>query len=216
MAGGRLFSSIFYGLWVLILSACRTALPGFGPPPGIGRPRINPLAFLLSAWLFFGWYPLLERSGPLSFLWFAFLLPLACFDLRYRKVPNRLLLLLLLGRLYLAAEACLGRPPPGAGGSRELLLLLFRLALISAAGLVTRSAVGAGDIKLLLLLALFVSGGELLLGVFLAVAAAWPVALLLLWRSGRNSRPRLPFVPFLLFGSLGARYIYLFWGLHVS
>lgn len=125
------------------------------------------------------------------------LLVLAVYDVKYRLLPDRLILLLAAAALlwHFSSYA----PIPLLDG----LLGAAVLALLSGVvWLVNKDAIGLGDIKLLAALGFYaglhVAVYIVVRGVFAAFFAA--VVLLLLKKAGRKSE--LPFVPFLFLGAV--------------
>ena len=115
-------------------------------------------------------------------------------DLRERRIPNRLVLP--------AAAGCLALSIGNSVRPVELASALPIVAVLGAISLARPQALGMGDVKLALLIAVGLDSAAaraLLLG--LALAAA--VGLALLVREGRAAGQRaLPLAPFLAAGSL--------------
>lgn len=114
----------------------------------------------------------------------AVLLGCAAWDLKSRRIPNALLLagaLLWLGFHILS---------PWAGLLRAFVT--FAICLLCRAAL--KNALGLGDVKLLILLALFLPPAELITSLLLSFLAAAAWALL-------RRKKHLPLAPFLLLGA---------------
>lgn len=122
-------------------------------------------------------------------------LPISVIDLRRRRIPNRLLLLMSVGgvliyfiapRQALAALIC----------ASLCALLLFPISLLRGAGL------GAGDIKLIVALALILGrGAHILAGLILAcVFGLIQIVVQALWR--RKVPRSIAFAPALIAGAL--------------
>lgn len=140
-------------------------------------------------------------EGTVLIVWYVvclvILFLLAVYDLKYRLLPDRWIILL-------AAAALLWQISSYAPVSLlDGLLGAAVLALLSGVvWLINRDAIGLGDMKLFAALGLYVglsvSVHIVIRGVFAAFFAA--VVLLLLKKVGRKSE--LPFVPFLFLGAV--------------
>ena len=114
-------------------------------------------------------------------------------DIRERRIPNVLILIGLLVAVSIAAI--------GGQWSDALLGSGFGMAMLAFPRLISRDAVGLGDIKLVGVMGLSAGMAGTLVVVGIAVGAATPV---FVWgaRSGRRCRV-LPFSPFLATGVAG-------------
>ena len=114
-------------------------------------------------------------------------------DIRERRIPN---VLILVGLVIVAAMVAM------SGQWLDALIgSTLGMTVLTLPRLVSRDAVGLGDIKLAGVLGLGAGMAGTLVVVGLAVAAATPVVL---WErgQGRNAR-HLPFAPFLALGVVG-------------
>ncbi|CEP66035.1 Prepilin type IV endopeptidase, peptidase domain [Moorella glycerini] len=164
------------------------------------------------------WYTGLEllTAGIYLSLWYRFgptlvalkyavlaslLLVIAGIDLRTYMIPDSLvlvglgcgLLFLPLGEVYWP-EALVGA---ALGGG-----ILFLIAAASRGGM------GGGDVKLGLVLGLFLGWQQVLVALFLAILAGALMGVILIALGRKRRRDALPFAPFLTAGTLGA----LWWG----
>ncbi len=138
----------------------------------------------------------------------AVLLAASASDLRRKRIPNRLLLAALAGRVLLSAvELALGYWSSVWEMGRRWLeggILTLGLFILS---LLLHGAFGLGDIKLTGIIALFVGAGEacrcFCRGLFLAA----PLLLLLLAGKKIRKGDGIPFAPFLLAGYLLERFL---------
>lgn len=115
------------------------------------------------------------------FLW-VFAAAAAYMDLRYRRVPNRLILCTAAGGMVLSAAGGRSALLAGFTGMALGFLLLFPAFLLHM--------VGGGDVKSLAVIGLVAGPGLLWSSFIRGAAAAGLVALVILgvrrWRSGRN------------------------------
>jgi leader peptidase (prepilin peptidase)/N-methyltransferase len=120
---------------------------------------------------------------------------LAAIDLRWRVLPNRIVLPAIAVVLALQIVASPGRSP------EWLLAALGAGALLLVPALARPGAIGMGDVKLAALLGAAL-GGRVLTAVTLGLVAVVPFALVVLVRRGAAARDAtLPLGPFLAFGA---------------
>jgi leader peptidase (prepilin peptidase)/N-methyltransferase len=164
------------------------------PPDGVPAPRLSRAAAALGVALAavalarHG----LTREGVLAAGLLPVLAVLAGIDLRCRLLPNRIVLPALAAVLVLQ----IGLAPQRTG--EWLAAAVGAAAFLLAPSLLRPGAVGMGDVKLAALMGAALGAGvagALLIGL-LAMA---PVALLVLWRRGRDAT--LPMGPCLAFGA---------------
>ncbi|MGI9860042.1 prepilin peptidase [Moorella naiadis] len=154
-------------------------------------------AIYLSLWQHFGLSPLTIKYAFLASL----LLVIAGIDLQTCTIPDPLVWLgLAAGLVFLP----LGEVPwsaalLGAGLGGGLLLLIAVLS---------RGGMGGGDVKVALVMGLFLGWPETLLALFLAVLAGAVVGLMLMLLEHRGRRDPLPFTPFLALGTMST----IWWG----
>lgn len=158
--------------------------------------------------------PCLERKGIepaelAELLWALTLLTAAaCTDLRERIVPNRLIILGLMGRCLLwAAELLAGEA--GTGGSEipvpgDLAGAGFTTAVLLTFAAACRGALGFGDVKLLGLLSLLCGLAWTWAGFVCGMAIAAAVSLFVLFVKKAGRKYRIPLVPCFLAGFLAA------------
>ena len=178
--------------------------------------RVYPLVELTTGILFvFSLY----RFGPTlallhSCLFISLLIPIAWIDARWYIIPNAIILVGLITGAAVTLLIALTRHNPGylidhligavAGGAS--------MALIAVVGtfLFRKRAMGGGDIKLMILIGLFLGGWPHLLIVIMASAFTGSIIGLILITLGKKSGggSRIPYGPFLVIGAL----LDLFWG----
>lgn len=136
-------------------------------------------------------------------LLFGVLWPCALLDWREFRIPNRFLLVGLLGRCAtLAASAVM---EPG-----QLGFVLLRCAVAAAAlfivsmlcRLIVPHSIGFGDVKLLMLMGLYLSTEGIWGAIFFTMIAAFAVSLVLIITKKANRKTEIPFAPFLLVGTI--------------
>ena len=178
--------------------------------------KIYPLVELMTGILFL---LSLYRFGPTllllrSCLFISLLIPIAWIDMRWYIIPNVIILVGLITGTAVILLVGLTHYNPGylidrligavAGGAS--------MALIAAVGtfLFRKKAMGGGDIKLMILIGLFLGGWPHLLIVIIASAFTGSIVGLALIALGKKSGggSRIPYGPFLAIGAL----LDLFWG----
>lgn len=132
-------------------------------------------------------------------IWWAVLLALTLTDMAKRIIPNRLLLALIVNRVvwfFVLGEAP-GTVLPDVLKALLVPVTLLILVLLSEK-LMRRELMGGGDIKLLLVLALYMSWIQLLLALLAGCLAG------LIFAAAARKRPgmAMPFGPFLAAGAL--------------
>lgn len=158
-------------------------------------------ALFTAAAVRFGWSPGL----PAWLVLFAALLAISVIDLEHYIVPNRILIPLTAAAVPLLALAVLGDDGDLADLVRGLLGGVAGLIAMLALNLISPRGMGMGDVKLSLVLGLylgFLGWGEVFLGFFAAfvLGALLGVALIALKRRGRKDA--VPFGPFLAAGTV--------------
>jgi leader peptidase (prepilin peptidase)/N-methyltransferase len=133
--------------------------------------------------------------GFTSALLLAVLVALAVIDVERRILPNAIVIpaaaIVLAAQIAFRPDHTLEWIAAAVGASLLLLILL----------LVNRAGMGMGDVKLAFLLGAGL-GAQVLGALLIASVAAWPLALYLLIRRGRDARKTaIPFGPFLALGA---------------
>ena len=178
--------------------------------------RVYPLVELMTGILFlFSLY----RFGPTlallhSCLFIGIVIPIAWIDARWYIIPNAIILVGLITGVALTLLIALIRHNPGylidhligavAGGAS------MGLIAVVGAFLFRKKAMGGGDIKLMILIGLFLGGWPHLLIVIMASAFTGSIIGLSLVALGKKSGggSRIPYGPFLVIGAT----LDLFWG----
>ena len=149
-----------------------------------------------------------------SCLFISLLIPIAWIDARWYIIPNAIILVGLIAGTAVTLLIALTRHNPGylidhligavTGGAA--------MALIAVIGtfLFRKKAMGGGDIKLMILIGLFLGGWPHLLIVIMASAFTGSIIGLYLIALGKKSGggSRIPYGPFLVIGAV----LDLFWG----
>jgi len=127
-------------------------------------------------------------------------------DVKHRLIPNRVLVL-----SAAVGVAILAIADPGALGERALAALAA-FAVLGAVALAYPDGMGMGDVKLALVLGLYL-GRAVAPAVLVAFAAGAAYGLFLIIRHGLEARSRsVPFGPFLALGGV----VGLFWGERIA
>jgi leader peptidase (prepilin peptidase)/N-methyltransferase len=180
--------------WLLLRGRCRSCAEPIG--------WIYPAVELVSALLVVGCVVAFGVSWDalLASFFCLVLVALSAADLRYRRVPN--VVVLPAAAVVLAAQTALHPSPEWALGGLAGGGFLFLAALAYPAGM------GMGDVKLALLLG-FLLGRSVGVALMLGMVAALLPSVVLLARHGAKARKMgIPFAPFLALGGVVA----LFWG----
>lgn len=182
--------------------------------------RLRPPAWWAGAILIgglFGWFAA-DGFGwsvlPAVVVFGGTTLALALIDLDHQLIPNRVLfpgtaaagILLAIGALVDAMGGALLR---GLSGALAYFAFLLVIALIARGGF------GMGDVKLALLLGLFlgyVGWGELATGVILAIVLGGVVSAVLLLLTRRGRKSKFAYGPFLVVGA----WLAMFWGVEIA
>ena len=150
---------------------------------------------------------MMRGAGEEFAMWLIFtglLILLSLTDIRKRILPNRLLLLAALNRvlwMFLLREPVIPTLQAVLPGlAVPFALLLFVFAYENFRG---REAMGAGDIKLLFVMALYLDGERLLLAL-LAGCLFGLLGASLAYFAGRRGGAAIPFGPFLSVGCVFA------------
>ena len=140
----------------------------------------------------------------------ALLLAAAAADIRKKRIPNRLLLAALAGRVLLGllelSCGILGTVPELVGIWLDSMLLTAAFFLLS---MLFRKALGMGDVKLMGILALFLGAGEACRCFYRGLLTAAAVSLTLLAGKRIRIEEGIAFAPFLLAGYLLALWMQL-------
>ena len=186
--------------WVLLRGRCRTCAMRISPR--------YPLVELATAVLFGAAALRLgaDWALPAFCLFFAALLAIALIDLEHFIVPNRIVLPMLAASLPLLAIAALLEKDwrPLVTGVIGALIASNGLLLIN---LINPRGMGMGDVKLALLLGLFLGWlglGHVALGLFLGFLFGAVGGILLIALGIKTRKDPVPFAPFLAAGAMVA------------
>ncbi len=126
---------------------------------------------------------------------------IAWIDQHERRIPNRILLLLLgIRAVILAAEWILVPSMGLALLISSALGLLLGGGLFLIAHLISRGGVGMGDVKLFAVIGTYVGAGSIMPLVFLTALAAALYSLVMLALKKVSMKEEIPFAPFVLAG----------------
>lgn len=131
-------------------------------------------------------------------IWAVLLLALSLTDCARRIIPDRLLLLLALNRAVWFFVLDCGVPELLAAAKALAIPAALLALVLGMEKLLGREAMGGGDVKLLFVLALYLSWAQL----FLALLAGSLLGLLWAALTGGKSGAALPFGPFLALGAV--------------
>lgn len=164
-------------------------------PSTLETPQVLTVCIILAGWgAFIGWRAPALPIAIGAFLVTGLLLAISLVDLRMRRIPNSLVLLLLAWAVV--QSLWLGRPTLAnlaigllaAGGSFLLLSLL------------TRGAMGLGDVKLAAAIGALVGWPAVVAALFLGILAGGAAALLLLITGRAGRKDYFAYGPYLALG----------------
>ncbi len=145
-----------------------------------------------------GWLFATKRLTLTAVLWAA-----AVSDWRELRIPNKLLLCALLGRvLFLAPEVLTQGTDALATLLSEGIAFVAVVVLCLACMLAVRGGLGMGDFKLMLVMALYQGVEGICYAMCGALFAAFLVAVVLLLTKKKKRTDVMPFAPFMLVGVL--------------
>lgn len=143
---------------------------------------------------------ILEMKGVLPAIWYfgicAYLFCLSIYDIKFRELPDWFHLIPLLLYAYLFVRKAL----PFSLISGLVMALVVGVILL-VVYLIRRDAIGLGDIKVIVICAVYVAG--MMPGIIIkGMLAAFLFSLILLVMKKVNTKSGIPFIPFLFLGAL--------------
>ena len=142
----------------------------------------------------------LQGNQWFSALWYfgicSYLFCMCIYDMKFKELPDwfHLILVLFYGYLWITKRL------PSSVLSSLLVALVVGLLLV-VVYLIRKDAIGAGDIKVMVLCAQY--AGMMIAGIVIrAMVIAFLCSIVLLLMKKVNTKSGLPFVPFLLLGAL--------------
>lgn len=139
-----------------------------------------------------------KRLLLVSLLW-----PVAAFDYKEYRIPNKLVLFALLGRLLILVFELIFR-------TSTILATLINegIAVVGAAVvclicmLLSRGSLGMGDFKLMIAMAALLGIEGIYYSMFASIFAAFVVAIVLLITKKKGRKDHMPFAPSILVGTI--------------
>lgn len=174
---------------------------------------ISELLAFTSGWLFYAFYlsspglQALTSSELIVYFLFFFVLAFVVWaDLQYLLIPDFLVALLTVFAALLLFFTSSGWQMPLL--AVVFALVFFTLLYFAAKKLLRKEALGLGDLKLMIPLALFLSWPMILVAIFLAFIGGGVFAMMVLITGRKRFGQALPFAPFLI----GAACLSFFYG----
>ena len=128
---------------------------------------------------------------------------IAWIDQHERRIPNRILLILLWIRIVLLIMEWILIPSMGMPLLISSLLgLLLGGGMFLLAHFITRGGVGMGDVKLFAVIGTYVGGGSIMALVFLTALVSAFYSIVMLIRKKIKLKEEIPFAPFVLIGTI--------------
>lgn len=142
--------------------------------------------------------PAVKRLILVGVLW-----PVAVFDFREYRVPNKLVLTALIFRLaVLIPEAILHGRATVDTVKTELIAAAGAAVLCLVCMLISRGSMGMGDLKLMVVMGCFLGIEGLCYAMFMSVFAAFIISIILLIARKKSRKDAIPFAPFILAGTI--------------
>lgn len=128
---------------------------------------------------------------------------IAWIDQISRRIPNRILLLLLAIRAIILLVEWIMIPAMGMSLLISALIgMLLGGGLFLLAHFISRGGVGMGDVKLFAVIGTYVGAGSIMGLVFLTALASALYSIVMLIRRKINLKEEIPFAPFVLVGTV--------------
>lgn len=164
-------------------------------------------AALIRIWQNLGRCPWHNMRFQLQFVILAGMTVLCITDYRERIVPNQVLLVLLMLYLVILGFQSLEDMGTVLEAIPSIVLgLLFSVITFGLGYLLSHGGMGAGDVKLALVMGLYLTGEYVPGAVFYGCVAGAVYSLVQIFRKKLSRKDQLPFVPFLYIGLI-IRYI---------
>ena len=133
----------------------------------------------------------------------AVLWPAAVIDYKEYRIPNKLILIGLAARVgILAVEFAVNREELITTLISEGIALPIISIICLACALVSKGSIGMGDIKLLMVMSLFLGIEGICYSMFYSAIAAFITAVSLLITKKKGRKDKMPFAPSILVGTL--------------
>ncbi|MDY4112429.1 MAG: prepilin peptidase [Roseburia sp.] len=141
-----------------------------------------------------------KRLCVIGLLW-----PIAESDYQEMRIPNKVILIgLLIRLLILVAEGVFYGISVWGTWANEGIAAIAAAVLCFVCILISKGSMGMGDIKLMIMMALFLGIEGMCYAMFMAVFFAFIVAVILLISKRKGRKDAIPFAPFILAGTLAA------------
>ena len=138
----------------------------------------------------------------------AVLFIIAWIDSKEKRIPNKILLAMLLGRVVLLLVECILYKEYWM-----TLLMSSAMGFLLAGGMfllcyiLTRGGIGAGDVKLFAVLGMYLGGSAIFSVIFLTVVFAAVFNLINLLRKKTDLKQEIPFAPFVFLGTVAGIFL---------
>lgn len=139
---------------------------------------------------------ILKRMTLLAVLW-----PIAITDFKEFRIPNKMLLIGLGFRLLFMLPELLILEKPFDLWKSEGIAALVGGVLSLICGLMSGGSLGAGDMKLVFVMGLFLGMQPLFYCMFFSIFIAFFSSIVLLISKKKNRKDSIPFAPFIMIGS---------------
>ena len=128
---------------------------------------------------------------------------IAWIDQKEKRIPNKILMILLILRVFILAAEWLMYPEFGLSMAFSAGLgMLFGGGLFFVAYLVSRGGIGFGDVKLFAVIGVYMGSGSIFSVVFLTVVVSAVYSIVMLILKKIKLKEEIPFAPFVLIGAI--------------
>ncbi len=128
---------------------------------------------------------------------------IAWIDHQSKRIPNRILKILLAVRTILLAAEWLTYPRLGLAVLLSALLgAAIGGGMFLIAHFISKGGVGMGDVKLFMVIGLFMGSGSIMTAVFLSVMASALYSIVMLLLKKIKLKEEIPFAPFIFIGTV--------------
>lgn len=144
--------------------------------------------------------PIMQNIKTLTVM--SFLYPAAYYDYRFLKIPNHIIRYAMIIRLLeLIPEAVMYKRGIFTMLADEMITAAVIFLICMVCNLLIKNAVGMGDIKLMIVMGIFLGSARLITAVLVSLIVAFFLAIFLLAANKKGKKDVIPFAPSVLAGT---------------